>query len=226
MRQFAYLFLTTVVFATSVFLTGCGSSASSAPALPNADHDHNHDDHGHNHDDDNCHDHDGPNHAGHDHDGVNHAGHDHDGVNHAGHSHDGDNHDSHAHSHEHGDTGPHGGHLIELGRKRKYHAELVENDAAETVTVYILDAHLGELAISGKSIYLNLATGGETTAYEMVAAGDGQSANCARFESTDKALFRVWEHGEVTGKLRVTIEGVPYVGRIALHDHLHDNTSP
>ena len=172
MRQVAYLLLLTAVLATSAFLAGCGSDASSTPVLNNADH---------------------------------------------------DDHEGHSHSHKYGDTGPHGGHLIELGHNCKYHAELVGNDAAETVAVYILDAHMKELAIAERSIFLNLTSGGETTAYEMVAAADGQSANHSRFESTDKALFRVLEHDEISGKLRVTIEGVPYIGRIAHHHHIHDD---
>ncbi len=208
MRHFTYLIPLTVALATSMFLAGCGSNASSAPAGQNSDHGHNHDDH-----------------DGHDHDGHDHDCHDHDGADHDGHSHDGANHDGHAHGHDHGDTGPHGGHLIELGRNGKYHAELVENDAEETVAIYILNAHMKELAIAERSIVLNLTTDGETAAYGMVAAGDGQSANHSRFESTDKALFRVLERGEISGKLRVTIEGVPYVGRISHHEHAHHDST-
>jgi len=42
----------------------------------------------------------------------------------------------HADAHAHASGGPHGGSMLELG---EYHAELVHDDAAGTVTVYILD---------------------------------------------------------------------------------------
>src|SRR3712207_2284723 len=42
------------------------------------------------------------------------------------------------HAHEHGEKGPHGGQLIELG-KGDYHAELVHDDAAQRITIYVLD---------------------------------------------------------------------------------------
>ena len=143
----------------------------------------------------------------------NNADHDH------GHNHDGDDHDGHGHSHEHGDKGPHGGHLIELGHNHRYHAELLGNDATESVTVYILDTHMKELPIGERLIFVSLTVSGETTAYEMVAVGDGPNEHQSRFVSPDKALFRALEQGgEVFGKLRVTIEGVSYVGRIAHHD--------
>ena len=132
----------------------------------------------------------------------------------------------HGHSHAHGETGPHGGHLIELGRNHKYHAELVQNDSAESVIVYILDTHMKELAIGESSIILNLTADGETTAYEMLAAGDGHSAGHSHFASTDQSLFRALEQrGGLSGKLRVTIEGVPYVGRIAHLDHAHNDST-
>ena len=128
------------------------------------------------------------------------------------------------HTHAHGETGPHGGHLIELGRNHKYHVELVHNDASESVIVYILDTHMKELAIGESSIILNLTEDGETTAYEMLATDDRQDAGYSHFASTDESLFRALEQrGGVSGKLRVTIEGVPYVGRIAHLDHPHND---
>lgn len=144
--------------------------------------------------------------------------HDEEGHDHKGHDHGAEDHKGH--DHEHGETGPNGGHLIELGRNHKYHAELVENDAAGTVSIYILDTHMKELAIGEASIILSLTSDGETISYEMGAMGEGETHS--QFESADKALFQTLEkHGEVTGKLRVTIDGVPYTGSIEHHEHDH-----
>lgn len=141
------------------------------------------------------------------------------------HDHGSDGHAGHDHSHQHSDTGPHGGRLIDLGHNHKYHAELVQNNATETVTLYVLNTNMRELAISELAIFVNLTTGGKTTAYEMLAAGDRLSTNHSRFESTDKQLFQALETpGDITGKVRVRIQGVAYVGRIAYHDPSHEGS--
>lgn len=135
----------------------------------------------------------------------------------------GEDHDAHEHDeHEHGETGPHGGHLIELGRSHEYHAELVEDDSKQTVSVYILDKDMKELAIGEAAISLTLTVGDKTQTYEMAAAGEGETRS--EFASADKSLFESFEHhGEISGKLRVTINGTPYVGAIDHHEHDHDD---
>lgn len=120
----------------------------------------------------------------------------------------------------HHDEGPHGGHIIELGRNHKYHAELVEDDANETVTVYILDTNMKELPIDAASVSLSLTAAGETTSFELTAVAADDAAGSSRFESSDKKLFAALERGEeVTGKLRATIDGTPYVGNVEHHEH-------
>lgn len=132
----------------------------------------------------------------------------------------------HAHDHgamgSHGDIGPHGGHLIELGRNHKYHAELVEDHDTHSVTVYLLDSHMHELAIGESSILLNLTFNGQTTSYELAAYVAGNETGSSKFIASDMALFHALEsHGDVSGKLRVTIDGVPYVGLLTHHAHTH-----
>lgn len=122
--------------------------------------------------------------------------------------------------------GPHDGHVIELGHDHKYHAELVENNNSERLAVYILDRDLNEISIGQKSIVLILSAGGGATSYKLDAVDHARSPAVSRFDSTDKALFHTWEqYADLTGKLRVTIEGVPYVGHVAHHSHTGDDST-
>lgn len=121
-----------------------------------------------------------------------------------------------ASAHNHGDEGPHGGHLIELGHGHTYHAELIENDATESVTVYILDTHMDELPIEQETILLNVIADGQSNAYQLTAVDGNNAIGHSRFESADKQLFHtLGRYPKLTGKLRVTIKGVPYIGHIA-----------
>ena len=123
-------------------------------------------------------------------------------------------------SHEHAAESPHGGRLIELGSHHKFHAELVENDDTETLTVYILDAHLQELAIEQPAVTLSLAGDGSPKSFELAAVAQDGGPRSSRFESSDAGLFQKFKQDrDVKGKLRVTIEGTPYVGKIEHHDH-------
>ena len=130
--------------------------------------------------------------------------------------------DGHAHDHGAGDRpAPHGGHIIELGRNHQYHAELVEDEKAHSVTVYILDKDMKELPIDQRSVVVNLVVDGKAQTFELTAAG-AQEGKASRFVSSGKALFEALHEHEATGKLRVTINGSPYSGEIA-HDHDHDH---
>ncbi len=129
---------------------------------------------------------------------------------------------AHDHSHEHATEGPHGGHLIELGHDHKFHAELVEDDAAEMITIYILDAQLNEVVVDQPSLLISLTADGASNSFELLAAKSDGAAGSSRFESSDKDLFQALaQYGDVTGKLRVTIDGTPYVGTLDHHDHDH-----
>jgi hypothetical protein len=141
---------------------------------------------------------------------------------HAAEDHDHDHH-GHAHASEHGSTGPHGGRLIELGHDHKYHAELVNDHSARSVTVYVLDELLNELPIAEETLTLHLNEGDEPRSFELRAESDGEQAAYSRFTSSEGDLLTMLaEQPNVIGKLRVRIDGVPYIGRIAAHDdHEH-----
>ncbi len=149
-------------------------------------------------------------------------------AHHAEHDHSGHDHGAHAAkpaAHNHGDKGPHGGHLIELGHSHAYHAELIENDATESVTVYILDTHMAELPIEQETILLNVTADGQSNAYQLTAVDGSNTIGHSIFESADKQLFHTLEqHPKLTGKLRVTIKGVPYIGHIARNIRAHGHS--
>ena len=115
---------------------------------------------------------------------------------------------------------PHGGHIIELGRNHQYHAELVEDEKARTVTIYILDKEMKELPIDQPSIAVNLVVDGKAQSFTLAAAG-AQDGKASRFVSSGEALFEALHEHDASGKLRVTINGSPYSGEIA-HDHDHE----
>jgi hypothetical protein len=121
---------------------------------------------------------------------------------------------------EHGEKGPHGGHIIELGRKHEYHAELVDNHETGTVSVYILDHDMNELAVEQQVVTLHLTVAGEVNSYRLAAVNTGSGA-ASRFDATDRGLCHVLDDLEsASGKLRLTIGGKPYVGQI---EHSHDS---
>ncbi|MCA9124157.1 MAG: hypothetical protein H6822_02225 [Planctomycetaceae bacterium] len=141
---------------------------------------------------------------------------DHEGHDHGAEGHD-DDHAGHDHGNEH--KGPHGGHVIELGRSHEYHAELVDDEAAGSLTVYILGKDLKELAIDANPLVMNLVVDGQAKTFQLAAATEGQAS---RFNSQDKALFEALHVHEASGKLRVTINGAPYTGDVEHHDHHGD----
>ncbi len=127
----------------------------------------------------------------------------------------------HDHSNEEHE-GPHKGHVIELGRSHEYHAELVENDESESVTIYILDKDLKELPIAAETVALNLTVDGAAKNFELTAT-DPSDGEASRFDSDEKDLFKSLHEGkETVGKLRVKIADKPFTGEIHHHGHGHD----
>jgi hypothetical protein len=132
-------------------------------------------------------------------------------------------HDHGAHGgHEHPSEGPHGGHLIELGNE-EYHAELLHDENTHTVTIHLLDGPAKQtVAVSLAEITLQLLRDGQFVKYALKAVqGPEDAAGAAsRFEIVDAALCDALCHGDEThGRLQVTIDGRPYTGTIAHHDH-------
>ncbi len=129
--------------------------------------------------------------------------------------------DAHDHAHDHADEGPHGGHLIELG-KGDYHAELHHDDATHTVTIYLLDEKAkGPVAIADAELTLNVVAGGKPQQFKLAAApqpGDPEGQASA-FAITDEQALAAVEADGATGRLTVTIEGKTYNGNLEHHEH-------
>ena len=123
--------------------------------------------------------------------------------------------DEHGHD-EH--QGPHGGHVIELGRNHEFHAEIVENEEARAVSAYILGKDLQELAIEQSTINLSLIVEGKPQSFALQAAGP-TGGKASRFDATDSEAFAALHEHEASGKLLVSIEGKSYSGAIEHHDH-------
>ena len=73
-------------------------------------------------------------------------------------------------AHEHPSEGPHHGTLVELG-KEEFHAEVVH--AADTITVYILDAHAEKsVPIDATEVTINVLHEGKPEQYKLPATPD------------------------------------------------------
>lgn len=110
------------------------------------------------------------------------------------------------HGHEHG---PHGGHVLELGMEHLAHLEVLHDEAAGTLTVYVLgpDARTPLAADAPPELKLATAAGPR-----VLAMTDADGTGTA-FAATDEAL-----RGEPTGRISVTVQGKAYNPDL-VHDH-------
>jgi hypothetical protein len=138
--------------------------------------------------------------------------------------------DAHADEHgcEHGETGPHGGRLIELGDS--YHAEILHEESAGSIAVYLLDAHgKSPVAAEADQVAINALVNGQATQHLLTAVPqDGDAPNQAsRFELRSTTLARViLDDGHAKARLNVRIEGKQFIGLIEPcedHDHGHEH---
>jgi hypothetical protein len=132
----------------------------------------------------------------------------------------------HAHAHGHGEKGPHGGNAVELGKGHKYHVEMVDDDDAGSVSIYILDGELKkEVPIEAAEITLNVTVKGKPEFFKLAASG-AKDGKASRFDSTDKRLFEIIE-GEVDekakGRLSVTIGGEQMTAEFKSFEHEHEH---
>ncbi|MFM7109223.1 MAG: hypothetical protein ACKOZU_11620 [Planctomycetaceae bacterium] len=127
------------------------------------------------------------------------------------------------HAHDHPTEGPHHGALIELG-KEDYHAELVHDDATDTVTIHILDAAaVKAVPIPAKQLTLNVRSAGEAQQFSLAAVPQeaDPEGSASAFAAKDKALCRTLDAPGASGRLNVEIGGKVYVGRVGGHTHKH-----
>ncbi|RCS53893.1 hypothetical protein DTL42_01620 [Bremerella cremea] len=132
-----------------------------------------------------------------------------------------DDHDVSEEGHDHASEGPHHGTLIELGEE-EYHAELVHDDEAGTVTIYLLDAAGKEpVAIEAEELTLNVKAGDEAAQFKLAAA-DAADGKAAKFTSSETDLAEAFDEDGAETVLVVTIAGKQFRGNVK-HDHDHDH---
>jgi len=130
--------------------------------------------------------------------------------------------DDHA-EHAHPSEGPHHGGLIELGNE-EYHAELVHDEDAGSVTIYILDgAATTQVPIDAKEITINAKHDGKPEQFSLSASPDANDpqGKSSRFVSNDEELAHHLDEEGAEPRLVLSINGKSYRGTIA-HDHDHE----
>ncbi|MGD9635085.1 MAG: hypothetical protein AB7G28_08035 [Pirellulales bacterium] len=129
----------------------------------------------------------------------------------------------HEHSHEHA-SGPHGGDILELG---EYHGELIHDDAAGTVTVFILDGAAAEnVPVDAKEAVINITREGLAKQFKLAASPvEGEPENfSSRFVSSEAELITELDNEGAAAVFAVDINGEPHRGMVEHHhDHDHDH---
>ncbi len=129
--------------------------------------------------------------------------------------------DSHE-GHNHPSEGPHHGDLVELGNE-EYHAEVLHDDAAGTVTIYVLNSGATEqVPIEATEIMINVKHDGKPEQFELAATPDENdpAGKSSRFVSKDKELAEHLDEEDAAPQLVLSINGKSFRGKIA-HDHDH-----
>ena len=138
------------------------------------------------------------------------------------HAHGDHGHDEHAHPTE----GPHHGMLVELGNEN-YHAEVVHDDEAGTLKVYLLDSAAKNAVFSEASeIVINIKKGDQPLQFKLGGLKkDGQpEGKFSDYSLVEPELLKALHDKTSTAKLSITIDGKPYSGEISYEDHAaHDH---
>ena len=125
--------------------------------------------------------------------------------------------------HEHATTGPHGGSLIELGAE-EYHAELVHDEAAGTITIYVLDGTAKKaVAIEAAELLVNVKHDGKGEQFKLTASPDTSdpAGKSSRFTSSDAELSGDLDDEHATAELVAEVNGKQFRGAIE-HHHGHE----
>lgn len=128
---------------------------------------------------------------------------------------------------EHAEVGPHKGSLVELGDE-EYHAEIVHDEKAGTVTIYLLGSDAkSTVTTEAKEVVINAKVKGKAVQMKLKAApqkGD-KTGTTSCFASKSKELMELLDDEAVKPVLRVTIAGKTFNGAIE-HDHEHEDEKP
>ena len=133
-----------------------------------------------------------------------------------------DSHDDHA-GHARPTEGPHHGDLIELGNE-EYHAEILHDEDAGTVTIYVLDgAATKQIPIDATEVTINAKHDGKPEQFTLAASPDANDpqGKSSRFVSNDEELAHHLDEEGAEPRLVLSINGKSYRGTIS-HDHDHE----
>lgn len=125
--------------------------------------------------------------------------------------------------HAHPTEGPHHGDLIELGNE-EYHAEILHDEDAGTVTIYVLDgAAINQVPIDATDVTINAKHDGQPEQFKLAASPDANDppGKSSRFVSDDEELAHHLDEDGADPRLVLTINGKSYRGVIT-HDHDHE----
>ena len=139
-----------------------------------------------------------------------------------------DEHADHDHApgeHDHPTEGPHHGALVELGAE-EFHAEVVHDDTAGVLTVYLLDAKAKEAAKSESTeVLINVKQGDKPAQFTLAAKTEGAEGGFSEYSLASKELLEAL-HDSSAARLSITINEQPYSGNVPhdgheAHDHAH-----
>lgn len=123
-----------------------------------------------------------------------------------------------AEEHKHEAKGPHGGEIAEVGDKDDTHAELVHDEKAGKLTIYLLgkDQKTPVAIKDAPKINLKTKDGNKQIEMKAVEAKDGAAS---QYEATDEAL----KADPLDGRIVVTLaDGKKY--NVSLkHEHEHEH---
>lgn len=123
--------------------------------------------------------------------------------------------------HDHPSHGPHKGDLIELGSE-EYHLEVVHDDAAETVTIYTLDAKAQvAVPIEATTLLVHAKRAGKPVQVEVAAVRQESdpAGKSSRFVAgKETGLGALLDEKGAEPKIAVVIDGKSFVGKVE-HDH-------
>ena len=126
--------------------------------------------------------------------------------------------------HEHPAHGPNGGHVVELECATKpgehQHAEWVLEDE-KVLVVMLAENNKDEVGIDAEVVSIDVKAGDKTETAVLKAANrtEGEKPTATRFELADQKLLTTLSADEIDAKIRVTIDGAEFSGKIVQHKH-------
>jgi hypothetical protein len=140
--------------------------------------------------------------------------------------HEGDGHKEGEKGHGgHAEEGPHNGHLIELG-KEEYHVEMIHDDAAHKITLYVLDgAAKKSVPITERELTVNLLVADKPAQFKIPALpqADDPNGQSSRFELVNEPLCEALDDPKSKARLSLNISGKLFSGDMAHEEHGEDH---